>query len=165
MNEIQIKLITPCDFERSSSISWSTGEISFNFTVDVKLTSIKKKSSRLILIIIPQLNSQWTTDLLAIWPVKMRKNLQDFFNNFVWLPRKNVDSGMTKSADKKRAEGVISKEMLVTHYHLFWVIALELGRPVLFALSWRVKPDSAKLSSQAGLAQLSIAIVTKIVKW
>ena len=27
------------------------------------------------------------------------------------FPRENVDSGRTKSADKKRAEGVISKEI------------------------------------------------------
>ena len=31
----------------------------------------------------------------------MRKNLQFLRNNFVCLPRENVDSGRTKSADKK----------------------------------------------------------------
>ena len=35
-------------------------------------------------------------------------------NNLARLPRENVDSGRTKSADKKRSEGVISKEMLLS---------------------------------------------------
>ena len=44
-----------------------------------------------------------------------KKKLEYFFVIILYVfPRENVDIGMTKSADKNKAEGVISKEMLLT---------------------------------------------------
>ena len=48
-------------------------------------------------------------------PSENEKKLARFLrNNFVCLPHENVDSGRTKSTDKRRVEGVISKEMLLS---------------------------------------------------
>ena len=59
-------------------------------------------------------SSQWNTTLFAIWPVEMKK-LEYFFVIILYVfPRENVDIGRTKSADKNKAEGVISKEMILT---------------------------------------------------